>query len=892
MPSYSKIKDIHSPYDDGRLKEDRTHTFDYINHECDSLLKMFDIMATNFVLNNPLELEEPLYMVRRHTYTLRNYQPLRKEYLILDLDKITSKEAYTEVIRYFDVNDYAIVLGESRSYNGKDNFNLKGILKVDITNNKDYIEKLVKVLQLDIGDNAIVDSSIIGVPSYQAPMRKHKVVHYNNGKNSFDDVYLDSIKGIVLTSNTKPTEDIINTEALLSTDLVEICLLTFSIMGYTRGEQREECVSFGHYSEVNTPDGYFWFQDNPFLMCHFNPEKNVNIYDKIKHEKVVKEYIKDKNKEKQKILLTNKKKEYKKTLIVDERYLSTSDDVKKMIKLFIKNDSILKLKSAMGTGKSNIIESIIEESKDNKLRILIISSRISVAQDFSKKFDMFLYNNPDHNYIKGDNIVVQFDSLWQYDLRFFDLVILDEYVSLMFHHRSTLSSCQNMNISKFKKILDTKKIVVSDAFLSGYEDVFFPKKDIYYIENKYKDDNKLYSYDCKNFFIESIVNSLETKHKDESIALSTTSVAMIPGVTRLLTSMGFKVTVLNSDTPYITKQHIYKLFEEKHAPWDIIIYSPTLTVGVSILNNVKAHFHYDSSASADVVSSLQMTKRTRHCGELHYYIKPKTVMLETSIEELNKISIDNINTHYKGTDSNFMISIDTFGNFYLSETGVYINEIEVYRNIIETNHKDAFDILLENQFKTTNIKKIEVNSTKYSLDVITRSENEIIKKDKLSLISSYSGEEWCDYDIDDIKSKSTKLTDRERALLYMDNIKSEIITIDEKIIKELYILQIESNGNFLDIVKKVHFVSRYTKAKVQEKLSNLVVSNMDLEKREVDLKFYTYLKDNDVKLKQWFSEKEINYEFRAFIKKIGYKKRNSRFELDKNIEKYMPYIIK
>ena len=70
-------------------------------------------------------------------------------------------------------------------------------------------------------------------------------------------------------------------------------------------------------------------------MCHFNPEKNVNIYDKIKHEKVVKEYIKDKNKEKQKILLTNKKKEYKKTLIVDERYLSTSDDVKKMIKLFI-----------------------------------------------------------------------------------------------------------------------------------------------------------------------------------------------------------------------------------------------------------------------------------------------------------------------------------------------------------------------------------------------------------------------------------------------------------------------------------------------------------------------------------------------------------------------------
>ena len=71
-----------------------------------------------------------------------------------------------------------------------------------------------------------------------------------------------------------------------------------------------------------------------------------------------------------------------------------------------------------------------------------------------------------------------------------------------------------------------------------------------------------------------------------------------------------------------TKKLIYDLFEKnEHDKWDVLIYSPTLTVGVSNMNNNYYHFHYDSSISTDVISSLQMIKRTRKAKEIHMFIK-------------------------------------------------------------------------------------------------------------------------------------------------------------------------------------------------------------------------------------------------------------------------------
>ena len=67
---------------------------------------------------------------------------------------------------------------------------------------------------------------------------------------------------------------------------------------------------------------------------------------------------------------------------------------------------------------------------------------------------------------------------------------------------------------------------------------------------------------------------------------------------------------------------VYDLFSKKdHDKFQVVIYSPTLTVGVSNLNNVVHHFHYDSGNSCDVISSIQMIKRSRYAKYIHLYLK-------------------------------------------------------------------------------------------------------------------------------------------------------------------------------------------------------------------------------------------------------------------------------
>ena len=58
------------------------------------------------------------------------------------------------------------------------------------------------------------------------------------------------------------------------------------------------------------------------------------------------------------------------------------------------------------------------------------------------------------------------------------------------------------------------------------------------------------------------------------------------------------------------KKLIYELFNEKyHNKYDVILFSPTITVGISIMNNVTHSFHYDEGKSVDTISSIQMKLR-------------------------------------------------------------------------------------------------------------------------------------------------------------------------------------------------------------------------------------------------------------------------------------------
>ena len=70
------------------------------------------------------------------------------------------------------------------------------------------------------------------------------------------------------------------------------------------------------------------------------------------------------------------------------------------------------------------------------------------------------------------------------------------------------------------------------------------------------------------------------------------------------------------------------------------MYSPTITVGISILADSKHHFHLDRGNSMDVVSSIQMIKRNRQAENIHLFLDERQKYQATNIERIENELLD------------------------------------------------------------------------------------------------------------------------------------------------------------------------------------------------------------------------------------------------------------
>jgi len=279
--------------------------------------------------------------------------------------------------------------------------------------------------------------------------------------------------------------------------------------------------------------------------------------------------------------------------------------------------------------------------------------------------------------------------------RYFDVVVMDEFVSVLLHSRNSMNKSV-MNTNKFFKSFN-KKVVIADAFLTGYEDFFFENKNAdstITIDNEYRDDCELISYTDANNLTKEI---LECAIAGEKLTISSTSTTYIKSLEAMLFRNKIRVTTLTSTTSQFSKDVIYNSFKrEENDLFDVLIFSPTLTVGVSNLNLVDKHFHYDSSRSSDVISSLQMIKRTRKAKQIHYHVKNVKKYLPISYAELRDDYISKIG---KNVEQNNLFEYDDYGNPNISKLGKLSILIDVFKNILEKSHKDAFEHLLTYHFE-------------------------------------------------------------------------------------------------------------------------------------------------------------------------------------------------
>jgi len=850
-------------------------TFVFETYDATSNIQMYTVLVSQFILNIPLHsLNQPVRTYRRKV-NLEPFYNTHINYFILDIDDVKSEESKKHILEYF--KDFKVILGESKSYNNINNFNMKGILFTDNIDFKDA-KTALSVIHHDLKDYCTIDESVIRKASLNAPILKNNVFLNNEDGALYKFEKSDAIQHINEVKQEYLGESIeigIDSIQDIKADSMEkLCLKVFQTMGFEAIKNNaNDSISFKHPDEKKTPGGYFWFSTSPYTMHHFNSTKTINIFDNVRKLPQAKELMKRDINYDNEFLNFNTDTS---VISVNEKYLKITPKITSAIESFLMSkDGLFSIRSPMGTGKSTVINHIIEECHEQDMKVLIITNRISVAVDFGKKYDLKVYNIDKYNV--GDSLVCQFDSLWRYNINNFDVIVMDEFISLMMHSRSNLNN-SSINIAKFFGSFN-KKLVIADAFLTGYENFLLENKidNIHLVDNIYRDPTTLYSYDNFNHFVQSIL----LHAKNDKVTISATSLSFINSLQLLLKNKGLNVVTLTANTPATTKELIYNLFEENdHDKWDVLIYSPTLTVGVSNLNDVNYHFHYDSSMSTDSISSIQMIKRTRKSREIHMFIKERINYLKTSYNDIRDEYMSNMG---KNIEQNYLFDIDDYGNPKLSSIGKNAIKIDTFKNILEFNHKESLMWLLKYHF----IKEPRVVNTTFSGNVLSKYQRQIKDDNQQLLLSNV--EQFLE--LNDIEKTALLMdSDADKTLKILAEIDDDIKDCQPIIKSRILECSLKDRG-FIQKCKYYKIVFNYTKKIWEDSDIKSLVSRSVIESRNDDLQFYNSLiKYGQIEIFEEYLPRMINQNkhLKYLLDKCGYSitKQNSP-----NVVGHRGYII-
>lgn len=790
----TKTKIPISPYNDD--------TFVFETVQVENPQDLFRVLVNNFVLNIPLK-EGTIVRSYRKAQYLQDYYPETTNYIVLDIDKVRTKEQQEKIVEYF--KGYKCILGESRSCNNIDNFRMKGFLFCEdfpITK----IKSLISQIHVDLIDLCDIDECAGAKATLQAPIGKYKIVYEGDG-----ELFKYEEKDNFLTENFERSKSELNfnideIQHIEADSIDKLCLRIFQAMGFDAIKTKNGAIQFKHPTEVKSPGGYFWFKESPYIMHHYNKSRSINIFEEVRKLPQAKALLKKEIDYDDRLLKFNPETN---VISVNARFLEVDEEVQDAITKFLYGeDGLFTIRSPMGTGKSTIIAKIIQDAKEIDKRVLIVTNRISVAEDFAKKYGLKLYNKD--KYSVGDDLICQFDSLWKYDIKNFDLVILDEFISLLLHSRSA----KNNSVANIAKFYGTfkKKLVIADAFLTGFENFILTDKveNCHLIDNEYRDPTILYNYESFNYFMQVLLQ----KCKKGKVTVSSTSLSFCYSVGLLLKKHGVRVVTLTAESSQNTKDIVYKYFEENdHDKWDVLIFSPTLTVGVSNLNNVYCHFHYDSSITTDVISSIQMIKRTRKSKEIHLFLRNRENYVKTTFDEIRDDYLQNIG---RSSENSFLFEINDYGETRLSNIGKKAIQIDTFRNILEYNHKNAFFWMLRYHFFS---EPMQITHD-FGVNILTP----YIKQNKANqrLLEEQNLDQFLmlndldKQDLDDIGDKNCQKA-LERIQKVDDNIKSslDIEGLTPEVRKNLIKLGLK-DARFIDKCRKYYYLKGFANGFIED----------------------------------------------------------------------------
>lgn len=673
-----------SPFDD--------NTFEFETKNVNSIKEVYSFLTRNFMLNIPLHRNIKTYRRKRD---LKDYFVKKIEYLVIDIDHVKSISDKELVLKFFRELDYSCILGESRNP-----LNLKGILEIQPCTQK-QAKGIIDQINEKIKEYGDFDYSVLGYGTYQAPTLKFEILHENYSEPYPCVQEINNENNIDFENETIFQKLPISAQSARSAQSIQdLCRTEFQKQGFIFHNIVDSFIKVSHPSEKKSPKGFRWYSNNPFQLHHWNTKRNVNIWDIVVKTSEYKKIIKDQSIHELKEIMPSASGV---DCTINKRYLSNcSNDVS----IFLESKKILKIQSPMGTGKSTILEEVIKQSNEKSLRILFITNRVSLADDISNKYNNIKHyqgNELENNsYEIGDNLVCQIDSLWKFSTKYFDVIILDEFSTLINQlldleindkkqKKYTSNTKHTRNIVQKFFSLKKKKIVIADAIIFDKQvELFANKSEIQEIINGYRDNIELEFFSQKDNFIYDLIETA----KHEPVTFSSGSTIMLKVVQLLLNENNISSKIVSSETTKDEKEIIYRSLKKEKPTWQVLMYSPTITVGVSNLNKVSIHYHYDTGNSVDVLASLQMTKRTRSVSTIKLFLAGRQKYSTTNISQIKY----NLRDYSLVDDDGDIIGI--------TEIGEKLAVLIQIHNVLENVHKESFKLMLKYQFLLNgNIKK-------------------------------------------------------------------------------------------------------------------------------------------------------------------------------------------
>lgn len=305
----------------------------------------------------------------------------------------------------------------------------------------------------------------------------------------------------------------------------------------------------------------------------------------------------------------------------------------------ILTNKLVAVQSEKGTGKTSNLLEVLFKSKmvNDKTRILILSSRRTLGIKFLGDLDKYgfkLYSEIEDSDIRDKRIICQIDSISRLQLAKYDIIIVDECESMARY----LSSSHFKKNNKALYIINKYEYYIKNANNVYILDADLSDRCMIYYNKLIKNDNELinkkliintfkpYShYKITSMEYELwLVKIMDYLKNDKKIVIAMTSNNKAKDLLICINNNypDKKVLIIHRETTDDEKMDSVKNVNEKWSEYDIIIYTPSVNMGISydVVDYFDAIFGYGCHGSVGAQEFTQMLHRVRHPKEKNIFV--------------------------------------------------------------------------------------------------------------------------------------------------------------------------------------------------------------------------------------------------------------------------------